>query len=215
MSNLDPILSIEELEAVRAKFPRGYLDGKGRRQVPLHEVIIECGPLTEEHVAAAQALIESGDPIGVQTPTIKSIRHTHHRLAQLLAGGMDEIQAAALCNYTLSRVSILKSDPAFKELLAWYSSRVDAEFADFITAASGLGLDALQELQLRLDEKPETFTNQALLELVKTTADRSGNAPIARTHNVNVNIGMGDRIRAARLRAEEAQRAQLLPPAAE
>lgn len=212
MSNLDPILSAEELQAVHARFPRGYLEGKGRRQVPLHEIITDSGPLTEEHVAAAQALIESGDPLGVVPQRLTAIRNTHHRLAQFLAGGMDEVRAAVLCNYSTSRVSILKNDPAFKELLAYYANRVEEEFGDFVSAAAGLGLDALQELQERLSDKPETFTNQALLELVKTTADRSGNAPVTRTHNVNVNVNMGDKLRAARERAAEAERMRLTGP---
>lgn len=215
MSNLDPILSIEELEAVHARFPAGYLTGRGRRQVPLHEIIINSGPLTEEHVASAQALIASGDPLGVQTPTIKSIRNTHHRLAQLLAGGMDEVQAALLCNYSVNRVSILKSDPAFKELLAYYARNVAVEFQDFVSAAAALSEDVVHRLQQIMDEEPEKLSPSTLIEMGKFLADRSGNAPVTRTHNVNVNIGMGDRIRAARLRAEEAQRAQLLPPAAE
>ena len=180
-------------------FPAGF--GRGRRlAVPVEQLVLETGPLTAEHIAIAQAHVESGAAIGVVNSELKAIRHTHHRLAQCLAGGMDETVAARLCNYSPSRVSILKSDPAFAELLAFYSGKVEEEFTDFVRVASGLGMDTLQELQKRLDEQPETFTNGHLMEMVKLTADRTGHAPVQKSVNVNVNADVGQRLNQARER---------------
>ena len=124
-------------------------------------------------------------------------------MAQLLAQGMAEGMVSKLCNVSLSRISILKNDPAFAELLTYYAESRDEAFADFFTAAADLSIDAVGRLREILDETPEKLTPRDLMELVKTLADRSGNAPIAKNVNLNVNTGMGDKLREARQRAAE------------
>lgn len=175
--------------------------GMGRPSIPLGALVEETFPLTSAHLAVAQTHADSGTPIGVKPVDVKALRHTHHRLAQMLAAGVDETVAAKMCNYSVSRVSILKSDPAFSELLAHYSTHVEDQWADFIATAKNLSLDVLQELQARLDEKPESLTAAQLTEILKTVADRSGNAPVTRSQNVNVNLNLGDRLKLARERS--------------
>lgn len=193
-----PQLTFKEAAGLMdVEMPSGF--ARGRRQVAV-DAFGESWPLTAEDVAVAKAHVESGAVIGVVNPDLKALRNTHHRLAQLLAMGMDEVKAGVLCNYTASRVSILKSDPAFSELLAYYKSEVDAEFADFVTTAKELSLDFLGLLQQQLDETPEKFTPGMALEAIRTLADRSGNAPVARSVNVSVNTNLGERMAAARQR---------------
>ena len=198
-------LSDEEFAALQAALPSStFLRQKERAPVRIEEVVTSVADLSIEDLGKAEERILTGVPLGVTLPELKNIRHTHHRLAQYIAGGMEDSRAAVLCNYSINRVSILKSTPAFQELLAHYKATVDEEFTDFVSVAAGLGLDALQELQRRLDETPEQFSVNALLELTKTVADRSGNAPVSRSLNVNMNLGLGDRLKAARERANAA-----------
>jgi hypothetical protein len=202
MNDHSPI-SVEVAEEIMAThFPEG-LGGK-RPRVPVEDVFFSVEPLTAEDIEAYRKQMASGTPLGVQAVDIKALRHTHHRLAQMLAVGVDETVAAKLCNYSVSRVSILKGDPAFAELLAHYTEDVKEEWADFMATAANLSMDFLQELQKRLDENPEQFSVNALNEALKTLADRSGHAPVTKTQNVNINLDLGDKLRRARERANAA-----------
>lgn len=203
MSDLIP-LSVEAAEAIMAQhFPTG-LGGK-RARVPLDDIFLSVEPITAEDIAAMKRHMDSGASLGVQPVNIKALRHTHHRLAQLLAVGVDETVAARLCNYSVSRVSILKADPAFAELMAHYTDEVKAEWADFVGTAANLSMDFLQELQRTLDETPDKFTPQTMLEAIKVLADRTGHAPVQKTQNVNINLNMGDKLKMARERANQAE----------
>lgn len=166
-------------------------------------LILESGELTTEHVEAARQHLATGATLGVRQSPLKALRHTHHRLAQLLATGVDEGVAAKLCNYDVSRVGILKSDPAFAELLSYYSDRVTQEWADFVSSAANLSLDSLQEIQRRLDENPDEFSVASLMELTKMLADRTGHAPVTKSVSVNVNADIGSRLAEARRKAAQ------------
>jgi hypothetical protein len=161
-------------------------------------------PLTAESVRDLResdlALLSSER--GTRAPPIQKLRDRHHSLARALASGMRDHEASAITGYSASRISILKADPTFQELLAGYQSQSDTVFADFVTRASGLAVEAVKELHDRLEEDPESFTHGQLLEVVKTVADRSGNAPVQRSVSVGVNVDLGDRLAAARRRLQ-------------
>jgi hypothetical protein len=208
-------LTLAEAEAILSegaamgRMPQTFLSGR-RPRTPEYELITDWGPLGPEHIAAAQAHIESGASLGLYQSPIKALRHTHHRLAQYLAMGMDETKAAKLCNYSVGRVSILKSDPAFAELLAYYSAGVEEEFADFVSTAADLSMDMLGRLRELLEDEPDRLSPGQVMEAIKLLADRSGNAPVQKSQNVNVNIDMGSRLRAARERAQALDTAGLI-----
>lgn len=196
-----PALSPSEAAEIMQGFTAFPRAGGTRPKVPPTEVIVEWGPLTEDHVREMQTHAASGGSLGYEVPQLKAIRNTHHRAAQLLAMGMDETKVARLCNYSIYRISNLKADPAFAELLAYYAAGVEEEFADFVTVAANLSMDFLGRLQEMLDESPEKFTPTHIMEAVKLLADRTGHAPVQKTHNVNVNLDLGTRLKAARERA--------------
>jgi hypothetical protein len=179
--------------------------GARPRSLKPDELIFEMYTLDQTHIDAAQAHQDSGVALGIKPSPIKALRNTHHRLAQLLANGVDEGIAGKLCNYSTSRVSILKADPAFQELLSYYSGRVEDQWADFVATASNLSMDFLQHLQEQLDETPEKFTPSVAMEAIKLLADRSGHAPISKTVNLNVNADLGSKLDAARARLRAAQ----------
>jgi len=151
------------------------------------------GELSLEDVRAAEQSEYEHD-----TP-LKKMRHRHHHAARLIAEGRTTQQVAIITGYTPGTISALKSDKAFNELVTMYKADIDELFLSMQDRMASLGLDMMDELQERLDEEPEKFTNKMLLETVKTVADRTGNGPSS-TVNSNINIGIAERLKSARQR---------------
>jgi len=168
-------------------------------------------PANEPEVDFVRELHESDltlldAPRGVQSRPIAKLRDSHHALARALAAGMRPGEASLITGYSLSRISVLQADPSFKELLEFYRTAQDATYASLHDRMATLSLDAIAELRERLDEHPEEFTPGALLEMVKTLADRTGFAPTTKSVNVNVDMNsFGDRLEEARKRAMAAK----------
>lgn len=141
-----------------------------------------------------------GDEKGSRPPALKRLSERRHALARNLAGGMSPSEAAIICGYCLSRVSILQDDPAFKELLQFYRADVEAQYRDLHVRLSGLALDAADELTTRLEETPEDISIGQLLEITKMGADRTGFGPQSSSTNVNLNVDLAGRLEAARKR---------------
>lgn len=139
-----------------------------------------------------------GKSVGSKTPSISRIRDSHHNLARLLAEGLKDVDIARITGYSPSRISILKADPAFSELVSHYQRDKSEGFATVHERYVALSKDAAEELQARLDEKPESFDNEELMELTKLAADRTGFGP--KQTNVNINLDLADRLTAARKR---------------
>lgn len=148
---------------------------------------------------------------GVKAPALKRLSERHHALARCLASGMEEADAAITCGYVASRVSILKADPAFQELLVFYRQNVNSKYLDMHGVLAGLSLDAAAELRERLEldieAEDKKITVGQLMELTKLGADRTGFGP--QSSQLNVNVDLAGRLQAARERV--AQR-RLVPP---
>lgn len=168
-------------EAFAAIFPNGMGGGRNASGT----AIVGSYPLGPEHLVKLAAHVEGGAALGVTPESREKMSRTHHRLAQFLAMGMDEGQAGVLCNYGPATVSILKSDPLFQELVEYYASQVDAEFASVAEQMADLHEDTVVELRKRLEDSPQQFTVTSLTELMKALADRTGNGP---TSNVNARV---------------------------
>ena len=137
---------------------------------------------------------------GVKPPAIAKLRDRHHSLARCLAQGMSNTEASAVTGYDPSRVSILKADPTFRELISHYRSKEDSALADWSQRAASLSLMAVDEMTDRLEEAPEDFTVGQLLEVTKVLADRTGHAPVQKVQQTNINVELGNRMLAARQR---------------
>ena len=85
---------------------------------------------------------------------LKALRARHHRLARLLATGTKPGDAGSIVGYSASRVSILQSDPAFQELLAFYADKDQEAFMETRELLADVARDALGELQERLEDTP-------------------------------------------------------------
>ena len=140
-------------------------------------------------------------------PTIsplKRIGSRHHMLARLLAEGNKPGVCAAITGYDNARISILQNDPAFKELVEFYRATADAAFRDMHEHLAGMSADALNELRQRLEDDPEDFSVNQLMELLKVGADRTGFGPQS-TQNTNIKSDIAVRLEAGRKRAAEAR----------
>lgn len=135
----------------------------------------------------------------VAAPGITKVRERHHALARCLASGMSEGQAAIACGYVGSRVSILKGDPTFQELVKFYQAEVNERYLGLHELLGALSKDAASELLDRLETDPDGFDHEELMSLLKLGADRTGHGPTSK-QEVNHTVNFGARLEAARQR---------------
>lgn len=129
---------------------------------------------------------------------LKRISDRHRRMARMLASGLSEGEVCAACGILGPRLSVLKADPSFSALVAFYRNQVDEHFIEVTERLADLGLAAVDELQERLDTSPEAFSIDELLDVSKMALDRAGHGVKQQT-NVNFTFNIAQRL-------EEAQR---------
>lgn len=139
-----------------------------------------------------------------QAGLLKRLSARHHRLARVLAEGIPPGDAAVLCGYSLSRVSILQTDKAFQELMAFYAAQRAEAFADTGRKLSEVASTALDLLQDRLEDEPDAFSSAQLLAIATAAADRSGHGPSSTVKNLAVSVDLGEleRIKAEALASQ-------------
>jgi hypothetical protein len=171
--------------------PLDIVRTRGRAPVELHAQV------ARELTGADVALL--GTEKGVKPKAVVRLRERHHALARNIASGMREADAAAVSGYDLSRVSILKGDPAFQELIAFYKEDVDKAYANLHETLAGMSLDAALIIRDRMEEEPEKLKTDQLLEITKMGADRTGHGPKS-TVDTNINVNLANRLEEARKR---------------
>lgn len=142
--------------------------GKGRRPAP-----IVYGPpraLSETDIASMWDRQADGAK-GI--PRIKTLRYNHHMLAKAVASGKSLLECSQLTGLTGSRISDLKNDPAFQELVSFYSEELHEVYVDVHQRMAAFGTSVLEELTERFEAEPEKFTKRELMDLFTTMADRS------------------------------------------
>lgn len=161
-------------------------------------------PVVAEYVrdlAAADLELLAREPRdSAKPPALVRLRDRHHSLARCLATGMTNADAAAVTGYDPSRISILRGDPAFRELIAHYASQEDALAAEYSERATTLALTAMNRLQEALEDEESPMSESMALEVAKFASDRTGNAPVTKSVNLNVHTDLGNRLAAARQR---------------
>lgn len=169
--------------------------------------------------AADLAMLD--EPRGVVTPPLKKIRDSHHQLARLIARGFSSRDMSVITGYSVSRISILKNDPTFSELISFYRTRNDLiteEFdRDHMRDLANFHQDLVEEARDRINETPELVSNDTLTDWMKFTADRIGLGPTSKSQNLNLNLDLAGRVAAGRQRADRlsaAPAAKQTPPTA-
>lgn len=173
------------------------LTGPGRRPAQLEYSVVRPLQGADLALLAANA--------GIEPISIKKLSERHHALARLLASGAAPAEAAIITGYELSRVSVLRGDPSFVELVEFYREKVDVEFSDTISQLAGMSKDIILELRRRIEDAGEEISTRELRELLTAGLDRTGFGP---THKQvqEVNINLSSRLDEARRRALEARR---------
>jgi hypothetical protein len=179
----------------------------GILDLPGVEIIAAVGraevTLVRELTAADLHLLDTLPSVW-QLPTIQQLTQRHHALARLLASGMSDIQAGEASGYTPMRVSQLKQDPSFIELVRHYQEQVDESFRDVAAEMAGFSLDLMSELRDRFEEDPKSFSIGTLMEIMKSFLDRTGHGPSTKVQQ-DVTVNYGSRLEAARKRAADAE----------
>lgn len=157
--------------------------GRGRRAAPLRADY-------ERDLSLDDLVSAAANEMGRKTPGIKSIRQQHHFLAQVLAKpGTTNNEASAITGYCPSRISILKDDPTFQELLEYYKSMEKEAYtvatADMHKRLATLGFASMEVLMERLEESPDSFTPKDLLSAIELVADRTGHGKSSTVNNVH------------------------------
>jgi hypothetical protein len=139
---------------------------KGRR--PAHNAYAVVRELGEEDVG--ELWVSAGKaPVGA----IKTLRYQHHLLARLVAQGKTLTEINAITGMSGTRVSVLKADPTFAELVEFYSEELKEIYCNVHERMAALGVSVMEELQERFEEEPEKFSKRELMELFALMADRS------------------------------------------
>lgn len=162
------------------------------------------GPISEAD------LVVMAQPRSSVAPALKRLTERHHALARNLAAGVPPGEAAIVCGYDPSRVSILQADPSFKELLKFYRADVERQYSGVHETLSALAKDAGEELRARLEEDPDSISVGQLVEITKMGSDRTGFGPSS-SQQINVNVGIADKLKAARDRVRDRKLLELTP----
>lgn len=173
-------------------------------------------PIAAEFVRAltAEDLEMLSKERSVQKPkelsSLAMLSERHRNLARLIAMGKPDWECAVITGYTPSRISILKTDPAMKNLIKHYTEEKDIVYVqahEKMAQVASTGLDILQERLENPEEIAKMSTGQ-LLQIIEVSADRSGMGPSSKSE-VNVNVNIAERLEAARKRARDASRPQI------
>lgn len=139
--------------------------GRGRRPAPL--AFHMTRPLTEADVA------KMWDAGTQQFSRLKALRYSHHLLAKAVASGKSLMECSRITGHTVARISDIKNDPAFQDLVAYYADELHQVYVDVHQRMAALGTSVLEELQERFENEPEKFSKRELMDLFTTMADRS------------------------------------------
>ncbi len=156
MDNTSQPQELEQEQPSELVFP----DARGGRRPATPLAIEVLRPLVPGDLQALSVAVVA------PTQRLCQIKHSHHQLAKLLCEGRDQAEIALITGYSPAYISNIQHDPAFNELLAYYGVQREQVFADVLERMKSLGLDSVDELQRRLSETPEKFSNREIMELV-------------------------------------------------
>lgn len=146
---------------------------------------------------------------------LQSLRDSHHRIARAAAAGLSNAVIAETCGISYNRVTVLRQDPAFIELVAHYRAVVTAEYINSIdpviefmrTNAIKAQAQIAQKLE-EAEEKGETLPTRELLGISELGFDRIGYGKERK--NVNVNVDFAAQLESARKRASGVESARVV-----
>jgi hypothetical protein len=182
--------------------------GRPVRQGPTTATIVR--ELTNEDIQKLWTL-RSGDLKKISKPITK-LKHAHHMLARLIAAGVPGEECHLQTGYTTSRQQMLKKDPAFQELISYYKTQLDTKYELMNERLGALSMDVVTEIQERLEESPENFTNNELNSLLELSLDRTGHGPTSNIkHTALVGLVTSEQIEALKSELNRRRLGQIKP----
>jgi hypothetical protein len=149
----------------------GLGSGRGGRRPAHNTGLTYVRDLVPEDLAALAAPSTSA---GAMVPATLRLRQSHHTLARLIAQGTGNAEISAITGYAPATISRLRSDPAMRELVAYYEAQAREAFVDVHSRLATLGTTAVEILQEKLDETPpEDLSIKTLREVAEFALDRS------------------------------------------
>jgi predicted transcriptional regulator len=141
-------------------------------------------------LTAEDKVLVASSKVGSVTPRLKKIRAVHHAAARLIATGMKDQEVSLNVGLCPSRLSILKNDPAFRDLVEFYTQSEVDRFSSVQDRMVMLGMVAAEELNDRIEEAAEDVTTKDLTEIMKLALDRGGYAPVTKSESKNLHAHM-------------------------
>ena len=172
---------------------------RGRKAKPL-PTVVSVRELSQDELMESFEIEQ-----GVSATPLQRLSQRHKYLARLVAQGASNQECMARTGLSASRISILKSDPTFRDMVAFLTAEKDEVVVDFHSKMAETGIEALTLLQERLEDPIEasTITTKELLAITTITADRTGYGP-KRVEEKNITLNIGDKLDEARKRARAA-----------
>jgi hypothetical protein len=106
--------------------------------------------------------LEDLDKLQERPSSIKRIRDHHHHIARLIAQGKRTTEVAREVGYSISRISILKGDPAFRQLVEMYRANYaqldEIAYADVKKKAALLLANTIDHRNDQYEEDPDSIT---------------------------------------------------------
>jgi hypothetical protein len=136
---------------------------------------------------------------------LRRLTDMHHCIARLVAQGEAGYAIAMATGYSQSRISILKADPAFQELVEHYRSKVEevgheaaVDINRKMVAVLSDSLEVMHDYVLGGDPDIRNVN-----DIGKFVADRAGFGPASKSTNTNFTFDLAGALAAGRQRAEE------------
>jgi DNA-binding CsgD family transcriptional regulator len=138
----------------------------------------------------------------VARTSVKTLKDSHHRIARLVAIGKNNLEIAAEAGMSIGRISQLRQDPAFMNLVADYRAEVHEIWKDHVDHMAEMAVTNMirAEAQIgdQLAEAEEFGEKIPLRDLARITADRMDRFGYGKhTTALNVNVGFAARLEQA------------------
>jgi transcriptional regulator with XRE-family HTH domain len=163
--------------------------------------VLAVRPLVE---ADLELLRQPSKRVGLVRP----LRDSHHNIARLLASGLKLSDIAQATGFSISRISLLRSDPSMVELIERYRAIATAEWREsidhFAAQAVSNMVKAERMLADKLDDADAEGTTLPTRELIAIAADRMDRFGYGKkTANLNVNVDFAAKLEAAITRSKK------------
>lgn len=179
------------------------------KQVALAEIV---RPLTPADIKLLA--VKEGRPDDAPIGLVKRLSTRHHALARELAKGLTNWEAGLVAGYDENYVSILRADPTFANLIAFYVDKKTREAANLNDLNAGLAEAAMHELLDRFEdpEQRKKMTVSQVLAMAQFSGDRAGLAPQTNVnHKHEHTVRMADRMQRARERVDQSRVIDVTP----